>query len=40
MTAVTMKPWSQFLELRGHGRDESVCRSEFSETEKVPANDE
>ena len=40
MAAVTMKSWSQFLELRGHGRDESVCRLEFSETERVPANDE
>ena len=27
-------------ELPGHWRDESVCRLEFSETEKVPANDE
>jgi hypothetical protein len=36
----TMKSWSQFPELRGHWWGETYVGLEFSETEKVPANDE
>jgi hypothetical protein len=37
MTALKMRAWSQFFELRDHGQDESVCRFELSETERAPA---